>query len=68
MDNTALLFLVESVLGKGQSTSKGNYALSVPSVLITKTKWKLVYAQQKNVKISGIVGCVVLKVKHTIAI
>lgn len=30
MENTALLFLVESVLGKGQSTSKGNYAFKCP--------------------------------------
>jgi DNA primase len=30
MDNTALLFLVESVLGKGHSTSKGNYAFKCP--------------------------------------
>ena len=30
MDNTALLFLAESVLGKGHSTSKGNYAFKCP--------------------------------------
>ena len=30
MENTALLFLVESVLGKGQSTSKGNYSFKCP--------------------------------------
>ena len=30
MENTTLLFLVESVLGKGQSTSKGNYAFKCP--------------------------------------
>lgn len=30
MNNTALLFLLESVLGKGQSTSKGNHAFKCP--------------------------------------
>ena len=30
MENAALLLLVESVLGKGQVTSKGNYAFKCP--------------------------------------
>lgn len=30
MENSALLILLESVLGKGQSTSKGNYAFKCP--------------------------------------
>jgi len=38
MDNTALLFLVESVLGKGQPTSKGNYAFKCPFCTHHKNK------------------------------
>jgi hypothetical protein len=30
MENNALLFLLESVLGKGHATSKGNYAFNCP--------------------------------------
>jgi len=38
MENTALLFLTESVLGKGQSTSKGNYAFKCPFCTHHKNK------------------------------
>jgi len=41
MDNTALLFLVESVLGKGQSTSKGNYAFKCPFYTHHKNKMEI---------------------------
>ena len=41
MDNTALLFLVESVLGKGQSTSKGNYAFKCPFCTHHKNKMEV---------------------------
>jgi len=41
MDNTALLFLVESVLGKGQSTSKGNYAFKCPFCNHHKNKMEI---------------------------
>ena len=41
MDNTALLFLVESVLGKGQSTSKGNYAFKCPFCTHHKNKMEI---------------------------
>jgi hypothetical protein len=30
MENNALLLLLESVLGKGKATSKGNYAFNCP--------------------------------------
>ena len=30
MENAALIVLLESILGKGQSTSKGNYAFNCP--------------------------------------
>jgi DNA primase len=38
MENTALLFLTESMLGKGQSTSKGNYAFKCPFCTHHKNK------------------------------
>jgi len=38
MENTALLVLVESVLGKSQATSKGNYAFKCPFCLHHKNK------------------------------
>jgi DNA primase len=41
MDNTALLFLTESVLGKGQSTSKGNYAFKCPFCTHHKNKLEI---------------------------
>ena len=41
MENTALLFLVESVLGKGQSTSKGNYAFKCPFCTHHKNKMEV---------------------------
>jgi len=41
MDNTALLFLTESVLGKGQSTSKGNYAFKCPFCSHHKNKMEV---------------------------
>jgi len=41
MENTALLFLVESVLGKGQSTSKGNYAFKCPFCTHHKNKMEI---------------------------
>ena len=41
MDNTALLFLVESVLGKGQSTSKGNFAFKCPFCTHHKNKMEV---------------------------
>ena len=41
MDNTALLFLVESVLGKGQPTSKGNYAFKCPFCTHHKNKMEI---------------------------
>jgi len=41
MDNTALLFLVESVLGKGQSTSKGNFAFKCPFCTHHKNKMEI---------------------------
>jgi transcription elongation factor Elf1 len=41
MDNTALLFLTESVLGKGQSTSKGNYAFKCPFCTHHKNKMEI---------------------------
>ena len=41
MDNTALLFLVESVLGKGHSTSKGNYAFKCPFCTHHKNKMEI---------------------------
>jgi DNA primase len=41
MDNTALLFLAESVLGKGQSTSKGNYAFKCPFCTHHKNKMEV---------------------------
>jgi DNA primase len=41
MDNTALLFLVESVLGKGQSTSKGNFAFKCPFCTHHKNKLEI---------------------------
>jgi DNA primase len=41
MDNTALLFLTESVLGKGQSTSKGNYAFKCPFCSHHKNKMEI---------------------------
>ena len=41
MENTALLFLVESVLGKGQSTSKGNYAFKCPFCTHHKNKLEI---------------------------
>jgi DNA primase len=41
MDNTALLFLTESVLGKGQSTSKGNYAFKCPFCIHHKNKMEI---------------------------
>jgi len=41
MENTALLFLTESVLGKGQSTSKGNYAFKCPFCTHHKNKLEI---------------------------
>jgi DNA primase len=41
MDNTALLFLTESVLGKGQATSKGNYAFKCPFCTHHKNKMEI---------------------------
>lgn len=41
MENTALLFLTESVLGKGQSTSKGNYAFKCPFCTHHKNKMEV---------------------------
>jgi DNA primase len=41
MENTALLFLIESVLGKGQSTSKGNYAFKCPFCTHHKNKMEI---------------------------
>jgi len=41
MDNTALLLLVESVLGKGKSTSKGNYAFKCPFCTHHKNKMEI---------------------------
>ena len=41
MDNTALLFLAESVLGKGQSTSKGNFAFKCPFCTHHKNKMEV---------------------------
>lgn len=41
MENTALLFLVESVLNKGQSTSKGNYAFKCPFCTHHKNKLEI---------------------------
>ena len=41
MDNTALLFLTESVLGKGQATSKGNYAFKCPFCSHHKNKMEI---------------------------
>ena len=41
MDNTALLFLAESVLGKGQSTSKGNFAFKCPFCTHHKNKMEI---------------------------
>jgi len=41
MDNTALLFLTESVLGKGQATSKGNYAFKCPFCTHHKNKLEI---------------------------
>jgi DNA primase len=41
MDNTALLFLVESVLGKGQHTSKGNVAFKCPFCTHHKNKMEI---------------------------
>jgi len=41
MENTALLFLIESVLGKGQSTSKGNYAFKCPFCTHHKNKLEI---------------------------
>ena len=38
MENAALLVLVESVLGKGQATSKGNYAFKCPFCAHHKNK------------------------------
>jgi DNA primase len=41
MNNTALLFLLESVLGKGQSTSKGNVAFKCPFCTHHKNKMEI---------------------------
>jgi hypothetical protein len=41
MENTALLFIVESVLGKGQATSKGNYAFKCPFCTHHKPKLEI---------------------------
>lgn len=41
MDNAALLFLAESVLGKGQSTSKGNFAFKCPFCTHHKNKMEV---------------------------
>ena len=41
MENTALLFLTESVLGNGQSTSKGNYAFKCPFCTHHKPKMEI---------------------------
>jgi DNA primase len=41
MENTALLFLVESILGKGQSTSKGNFAFKCPFCTHHKNKMEI---------------------------
>ena len=41
MNNTALLFLIESVLGKGQSTSKGNVAFKCPFCTHHKNKMEI---------------------------
>lgn len=41
MENTALLILLESVLNKGQKTSKGNYAFKCPFCLHHKNKLEI---------------------------
>jgi hypothetical protein len=41
MNNTSLLFLVESVLGKGQSTSKGNFTFKCPFCTHHKNKLEI---------------------------
>jgi len=41
MDNTALLFLLESILGKGQQTSKGNYSFKCPFCSHHKNKLEI---------------------------
>lgn len=41
MENAALIVLLESVLGKGQSTSKGNYAFSCPLCIHHKPKLEI---------------------------
>jgi len=48
MENTALIVLLESVLGKGHSTSKGNYAFHCP--LCTHHKPKLEINTKTNAK------------------
>jgi DNA primase len=48
MENAALIVLLESVLGKGQSTSKGNYAFNCP--LCTHHKPKLEINLKTNTK------------------
>jgi DNA primase len=48
MENAALIVLLESVLGKGQSTSKGNYAFNCP--LCTHHKPKLEINLKTNAK------------------
>jgi len=41
MENNALLFLLESVLGKGHATSKGNYAFNCPVCSHRKPKLEI---------------------------
>ena len=41
MENTALLFLLESILGKGQATSKGNFAFKCPFCVHHKPKLEI---------------------------
>jgi DNA primase len=48
MENAALIVLLESILGKGQSTSKGNYAFNCP--LCTHHKPKLEINLKTNAK------------------
>ena len=47
MENAALIVLLESILGKGQSTSKGNYAFNCP--LCTHHKPKLEINLKTNI-------------------
>jgi hypothetical protein len=41
MENAALLILLESILGKGQKTSKGNYSFKCPFCSHHKNKMEI---------------------------